>query len=227
MSTVPWGKPPAASFEFGLADHDGTLAFFIVGGLHQSVSTSFGERDAIRCSIIMLDGKEAGNEYSDILIFNSRPVARLRNVEGGSGIVLARIAIVQGKGANPPVELMEATPADEALAGRYHQHFPLKLRSLLGATITSYQMNEAKARQGNGRVQSQPHPTHAGSRAAINQPQFGQQPQEAPPWATSPTEPQTPAPDPWAKSPTLGSMVPQPGGLSPDPWADRSNPAPY
>src|SRR5436189_2044039 len=102
--TTPWGKPPAAAFEFGLADHVGVLAFFIVGGLHADVATSFGSKDGVRCALVMLDGPEAGKEFQDIMLFNTRPVARLRNSSGR--IILARISVGEGKGGNnAPIEL--------------------------------------------------------------------------------------------------------------------------
>jgi hypothetical protein len=229
--TTPWGKPPAASFEFGLADHDGVLAFFLVGGLHNSVSTSFGERDAVRCSIIMLDGPEAGKAFEDILIFNSRPVARLRSVPGQ--IVLARIGMGQAKaGNNKPVELYEATPQDEALAARYHQAFPNKLREVLQATVYSFQLNESKTAQGD-RVRSEPHPTHAGSRAPANrsQPPAQAQPgfQPGSDWA-QPAQP-TQAPPPWADPPQqtqpTQSIPNQATGSGPDPWDQRTGNGSY
>lgn len=220
----PWGKPPAASFEFGLADHDGVLAFFLVGGLHTSVATSFGERDAVRCSIIMLDGPEAGKVFADVLIFNSRPVARLRSVPGQ--IVLARIGLGQAKGGNnKPVELYEATPQDDALAGRYHAAFPSKLREVLQAVVYSYEVNESKTAQGE-RVRSEPHPTHAGSQSPANR----TRPQQSPPqqgfqpgseW-TQPSALPAQADPPWAAPPQSTPTIPnQPTGSSPDPWDQR------
>lgn len=227
----PWGKPPAASFEFGLADHDGVLAFFIVGGLHPNVSTSFGERDAVRCSIVMLDGPEAGKVFEDILIFNSRPVARLRNIPGQ--IILARIGMAQGKGSNnAPVELYEATPTDDALAARFHQAFPNKLRELLDAVAYSFLLNERKTAQGE-RVRSEPHPTHAGSRAAVNQPRTqpqaqGFQPNQGaePAWSQPPAQPTQPPP-PWVGQPAQPQIPTQPTGSGPDPWDQRNPAAPF
>jgi hypothetical protein len=245
--TVPWGKPPAASFEFGLADHDRTLAFFCVGGLHLNVATTFGEKDAIRCSLVLLDGPQAGKEFRDILIFNTRPVGRLRNAVGQ--IILARIGMAAPKaGNNQPVELYDATPADDALGMRYYQHFPGKLEQMLAEVVASFQANERAAT--NGRVQSEPHPTHAGTRggpapaAGGYYPGASQRPPDnrppaapppspappAPPWAAEPASP-PPAP-PWAASgsPTLATMAPPPAqpqqpqqpqqpGYGEDPWA--------
>jgi hypothetical protein len=205
MST-PWGGVPAASFEFGLADHVGSLAFFVVGGLHRDVNTSFGTRDAVRASLVMLDGNEAGNIFEDVLLFNSRIVARLRNVPGQ--IILCRIALAAGKGGNnAPVELLDATPADTQLAGSWHSYYPDKLEHLRQSVMYSWQTNENKAQQQGG-VQSQPHPTHAGSRTPANnwgrsEPQAApqatqQQPQQQPGWAPQPAaQPAPPAP-PWA-----------------------------
>lgn len=213
----PWGGVPAASFEFGLADHVGTLAFFVVGGLHHNISTSFGEKDGVRCNIVFLDGPEAGNEFLDVLLFNTRPVARLRNVPGQ--IILARIGMGQSKGGgNAPVELYDATPEDNALAQRYNAAFPNKLEHLRQQAIASHQQEERKAQQGNGRVRSEPHPTHAGSRAPSNQwsqPQGGPQQQLADPWAAQPAQPQNQ--QGW-NQPAANAMATQPQGQAAPPW---------
>lgn len=223
--TTPWGPPPAAAFEFGLADHVGVLAFFIVGGLHSNMATSFGEKDGVRCAIVMLDGPEAGKEFSDIVIFNSRPVARLRNSAGN--IILARIGMGQGKGGNnAPIELIEATPQDSALAAQYHQYYPQKLEHLRQAAIYGWQQAEQKAQQGLGRPTSSPHPTHAGSRAPQNG--WGTQ-QAAPPappspppaWSGSPAPaapPAAPPADPWGQSAASPPPPPAPAPAAP-PWA--------
>lgn len=214
--TVPWGKPPPASFEFGLADLVGVLAFFIVGGLHTDWPTSFGERDAVRCSLILLDGPQAGKEFQDVLIFNQRPVSRLRSIPGA--VILSRIALVQGRGANPAVEMMEATPEDDALGLRYVSAFPNKLAEFRETVMYSYRVNEAKAAQGDGAVRSEPHPTHAGTRTPANN--FGR-PQAQP--AQQPVQPPPPVP-PWGNQP---QQPPQPAPVvQPPAWANQAPPAP-
>jgi hypothetical protein len=217
--TTPWGPPPAAAFEFGLADHVGVLAFFVVGGMHANMATSFGEKDGVRCSIVMLDGPEAGKEFEDIVIFNTRPVARLRNSAGN--IILARIGMGQGKGGNnAPIELLEATPQDQALAAQYHQYYPQKLEQLRQAAIYGFQMEERKAAQGMGRPTSSPHPTHAGSRAPANgyQQQAPPAPPSAPPaWSGGPPAP--PAPPAWGQPAAPAAAPPAPPASAAPPWA--------
>ena len=219
--TTPWGKPPAAAFEFGLADHVGVLAFFIVGGMHASMATSFGEKDGVRCAIVMLDGPEAGREFEDIVLFNTRPVARLRNSAGN--IILARIGMGQGKGGNnAPIELIEATPQDEALAAQFHAYYPQKLEQLRQAAIYGWQQEERKAAQGMGRPTSSPHPTHAGSRAPANnwgaQPAAPAAPPSAPPaWSGGPPAP--PAPPAWGQPAAPPAAPPAPPAPAAPPWA--------
>lgn len=189
--TLPWTTPPAASFEFGLNDHMNCLAFFIVGGLHSSVSTSFGDRDAVRCSIVLLDGPNAGNEFVDVLVFNSRPVSRMRNAAGS--IILARITQGVGRaGSNPPVEMADPSPQDGELAANWHSFYPNRLNELRQDVMTSWQTYEAKSQSGNGsRAQSQPHPSQAGARPQWTQPALPPPPapvtQQAapPPWQSS------------------------------------------
>jgi hypothetical protein len=207
----------------------GVLAFFVVGGMHANMATSFGEKDGVRCSIVMLDGPEAGKEFEDIVIFNTRPVARLRNSAGN--IILARIGMGQGKGGNnAPIELLEATPQDQALAAQYHQYYPQKLEQLRQAAIYGFQMEERKAAQGMGRPTSSPHPTHAGSRAPANgyqqappppppgpPPAWSGQPAQAPPFAQPPAPPAPPT-DPWGQP---AAAPPAPPAPAAPPWAQQ------
>lgn len=190
--TLPWTTPPAASFEFGLSDHLNCLAFFIVGGLHSNISTSFGVRDAVRVSLVLLDGPEAGGEYTDVLLFNSRPVSRLRNAAGS--IVLARITQGVGRaGNNPPIELADPSPQDGQTAASWHSFYPNRLNELRQDVMTSWQQNEAKSQSGNGsHAPSQPHPSQTGTRAQWAQPTLppppapiAQPPAAPPPWQTS------------------------------------------
>ena len=234
--TYPWETTaPAASFEFGLADHVGCLAFFVIGGLERDVSTSFGDRDAVRCSIVLLDGPEAGREFEDILIFNSRVVNRLRNVAGSTR--LHRLVYAEAKGGNnKPVDLVDATEADNQIAMSWHSYYPNRLPQMLDAVMASWRANQQRAQQGQ-RVQSQPHPTHAGSRTPANN--FGQQqapPAQAPGWSQqaaqqmpstnpntwqqpaqqqAPAPPQGPAPGGWPGSATQQSMGPGQSAASP------------
>lgn len=221
--TYPWeSQTPNASFEFGLADHVGSLAFFVVGGLETDVSTSFGDRDAVRCSLVLIDGPEAGKEFEDILLFNSRIVSRLRNVAGT--IRLHRITYAEAKGGNnKPVEIVDATDADNELARSWYTYYPNRLQQMLAAVTASWQRNQQKVAQGQ-RVQSQPHPTHAGSLRPSNgwntqaqpppqqpapPPNWGQQPPQQPGWGQQPPAPPAPPQQP-APPPNWGQQPPAP-----------------
>lgn len=212
--SMPWTNPPAASWEFGLADHVGTLAFFVIGGVHSGVWTSFGEKDAIRCALVMLDGPEAGKEFEDIMIFNSRVVSRLRSAPGQ--VILARIAVVQGKGTQQPIELLDPTPADNQLAQSWHSYYPTRLNEMSLRAQASWQAEERKAQvSGAGRVQSAPHPTHAGQ-----QQNYGQQPNTYNPAARQPNIHQqmaAAAPAPWTQPGAQPQQLDQPAPPPPPP----------
>jgi hypothetical protein len=214
--SYPWeGTAPPASFEFGLADHVGSLAFFVIGGLERDVSTSFGDRDAIRCSLVLLDGPEAGKEFEDILLFNSRIVSRFRNVAGT--IRLHRITYGEAKGGNNrPVEIVDATEADNQLAASWYQYYPNKLQQMLEAVLASWKHNQQKAQQGQ-RVQSQPHPTHAGTRNQGNN--WGQQPANPQPGWSHQAAQNMPSATPQYQPPAQGNGAPPPQQAPPaTPW---------
>lgn len=228
--SYPWeGTAPPASFEFGLADHVGSLAFFVIGGLERDVSTSFGDRDAIRCSLVLLDGPEGGKEFEDILLFNSRIVSRFRNVAGT--IRLHRITYAEAKGGNnKPVEIVDATEADNQLAASWYSYYPNRLHQMLDAVTASWKHNQAKAQQGQ-RVRSEPHPTHAGSRTPANNWNQGQQQQQqaAPPpgWSQQAAQNMPPANPQYAQQYAQQPVQQQPVQQYQPPQNGQPGTAPY
>lgn len=85
----------------------------------QTMHTEPGEKTpAVRATLTVLDGTQAGTVYEETLIFPRLLVSQLRPKIGK--LVLGRL--VQGeaqRGKNPPWRLDPATPADTAMAEAY------------------------------------------------------------------------------------------------------------
>lgn len=140
----PWKNPPPATNEFDLINLAGNLAFFVVGGCHPAQNTRFGVKPVIRCAVIILSGPEAGKEYVDVLVFNSRVVRRLRGVPGD--VVLSRIA-VDPTGVNRAVELEDPLPEDEAIASGWHSYYPNRLAELTKMMLDAFAAEEHRQAQ--------------------------------------------------------------------------------
>ena len=148
---MPWQRtlPPSAA-EFAPSEHIGQLYAFAIGGYVASQATPFGERSAVRCTLIQLDGPSPGEIVADALMFNSRMVGRFRGAVGQ--IHLGRFVYGEGKGANAPIDVADATADDEAIATRYVQAFPGQMEKLLAEVIESHRMSESRM-QGQGQQQ--------------------------------------------------------------------------
>jgi hypothetical protein len=149
-----------------LSDYVGQLVFVLVGGYEPSVQTGFGDRPAVRATVVILTGPEANAVYRDALLFNSRVVQRLRGSVGQT--ILAAVVYGEGKGANAPVDLVDPGPAAAPVAQAFDQANPGLLADLLASTIESHRVQQVKTQP----AQQQ--------RPAQNQGQWGGQ-QQSPP----------------------------------------------
>lgn len=211
--SYPWKTtlPPAAA-EFAPSEHIGMLYFFCVGGYVATQTTPFGERSAVRCTLVQLDGPNPGEVTSDVLLFNSRLVGRLRGAIGE--IHLGRFTFGEGKGANAPIDIDEATGSDIDIASRYVSAFPGKVERLLAECVQSHAMSGNRS-QGNGQAQNQGGQQRGfgggGQADWRNRPQPDPQPNQPPGHASAPPTPDPALASPWQSSnPTLDSMRTQP-----------------
>ncbi len=192
----PWTTAPEAG-SFSLQPYTGCLVLIAIGGYHANIQTRNGPGDAVRAAVVVLDGAEAGREFGDILIFNNRPVRRLRGMAGQ--VVLHRIVVEIAQGGNNAFDLSDPTPADNQLAISWHNAFPGKLEALRRNVDSAYMTEERKLQQPQPQRQQQQQPQQ------WQQPQWQQpqQPQWAPTQAPSPASPPTtpPSTPAWAQPP--------------------------
>jgi hypothetical protein len=189
---MPWKNPPPATNEFDLINLAGELAFFVVGGCHPAQNTRFGVKPVIRCAVVILTGPEAGKEYVDVLVFNSRVVRRLRGVPGE--VVLGRISI-DATGTNRAVELEDPSPQDEQAAQGWHNYYPNRLAELTKLTYDAFVAEEHRqAQQAQQPPSPLPRQASPASGASWGQPTQPVQPSQPPAWGQSTTTTNPPAP---------------------------------
>lgn len=112
-------QQPSQGDKFVVADHIGALCLFFVHDVRQAINTGYGDKEAVACDVHVLEGADAGEIYSDSLIFQGALIGSLRRAAGGDP-VLARIGQGVAKpGQNAPYILTEFTPQDAAKAEAY------------------------------------------------------------------------------------------------------------
>ena len=112
-------QQPSQGDKFDVGEHTGSLCLFFVHDVRQGINTSFGDKEAVACDVHVLDGKDAGEIYSDCLIFQGALIGSLRRAAGGDP-VLARIGTGVAKpGQNAPYILPEFTTDDAVKAEAY------------------------------------------------------------------------------------------------------------
>lgn len=105
---------PASVNGFVWGDHKGTLLIIEPTAL-ENISTTFGEKDAVRADLVVADGDDAGQKYNDCLVFPSVLIGQLRPHIGKK--VLGRLSQGVAKpGQSAPWKLDDPTAADIATA---------------------------------------------------------------------------------------------------------------
>jgi len=201
--TKPWISAP--SNQLDLKSLAGELVFFCVGGCHAAQDTRFGVKPVVRAAVVILTGERAGEEITDALVFNTRPVRRLRGVAGQ--VVLTRI-IVDPSAQNGAVDFDDADETDEALATTWTDAFPDRLDALIKLAEEAFVAEESKDREELAQPQQQRQAQAAKPSAGLKQSfanprgQANQAPSAPPPWAKDkaspadlPTPPQADAGD--------------------------------
>ena len=96
-------------------DYKGALLLFTVKGVETEIPTRYGDSDAVRVAINVLDGANEGDGFADTLVFPKVLQAQLRGSVGGR--VLGRLSQGEKKsGQNAPWKLEDPTEADKTLA---------------------------------------------------------------------------------------------------------------
>ncbi len=106
---------PGTSTGINWGDLNGRLLLFDVTGYETGINTSFGEKDAVRANITVLDGDAKGDGYNDSLVFGMVMISQLKSKQGEK--VLGRLGQGEKKaGQNAPWKLAAPTEADKKVA---------------------------------------------------------------------------------------------------------------
>jgi hypothetical protein len=117
MSNNPFSKPAAAS-GIQWEDHIGRLLLIEPIALETGINTNFGEKDAVRADITVVDAPDGPQEHTDALIFPSVLISQTRSLIGEK--VLGRLAQGVAKpGQKPPWRIEDATDDDVAIGVKY------------------------------------------------------------------------------------------------------------
>lgn len=109
---------PAASSGIQWDDHKGRLLLIEPKDFEKGVATSFGEKDAVRADVTVIDSPSEPEEYPDALIFPGVLISQTRSLVGQK--VLGRLGQgVAKSGQKPPWRLEEATDDDIQIGTRY------------------------------------------------------------------------------------------------------------
>lgn len=109
---------PASSTGIKWEDLKGALLLFEVHSVETGIKTAFGETDAVRADVAVLDGTQAGQTYNDTLVFPKVLLSQVRPSVGKK--VLGRLGQGSAKpGQSAPWMLQDATEDDKAVARAY------------------------------------------------------------------------------------------------------------
>lgn len=111
MSTNPFSTPAPASGGVSWADFNGALLIIEPLSVEQGIKTTFGDTEAVRANVHVVDGPRANEVHNDTLVFPTILRSQLRSKIGEK--VLGRVGQGQAKpGQSAPWILQEAEPAD-------------------------------------------------------------------------------------------------------------------
>ncbi len=118
MSNSDEFSSPAAATGIQWASYEGRLLLFTVNAVESDINTRFGNSDAVRATVDVLDGPDEGEGYADTLVFPKVLQAQLRPSVGGR--VLGRLTKGNAKpGQNPAWRLDDPTEDDKAVARKF------------------------------------------------------------------------------------------------------------
>lgn len=116
-SSNPFRSPTAAS-GIQWESHVGHLLLIEPKSVDTGISTTFGEKDAVRADITVIDAPDLPEVFEDALIFPTVLISQTRSLIGEK--VLGRLGQGQAKsGQKPPWRLVDATEDEIEIGVRY------------------------------------------------------------------------------------------------------------
>lgn len=118
MSANPFTPPAPPGSGITWQDLSGALLLVRPMSVESGIKTAYGEADAVRADVIVLDGPQAGTEYLSTLVFPKLLANQLSRSLHQQ--VLGRLTQGAAKpGQSPPWLLSEATPQDVQVGQAY------------------------------------------------------------------------------------------------------------
>jgi hypothetical protein len=111
---------PSAGGGSKITDHEGCLLLITPRSHEQGIQTSFGEKDAVKADLVVLDGPNANTVETDVLIFQAQLISQTKG-RINKGMVLGRLGKVPATkaGFSPSWALSDPTEDDKVTARRY------------------------------------------------------------------------------------------------------------
>jgi len=137
MSSFTFGAPPPSP-KFSLSEFNGCTIIVAVGGCHAARQTQYRIQPAVRGAVVVLNGDHAGEEFHDVLFFNSRVVRQLRGIPGQAIVGLVNV----DKAAQDAVELLEATTDMVEYANQWAAANAGKVEGLIKTSVEAFVLAE-------------------------------------------------------------------------------------
>lgn len=119
-TTDPFSGPASAS-GVKITDFEGDLLLITPTGYEEGISTSYGEKDAVRANVVVIDEADPAKseEHRDVLMFQGRLIGQTKPFVG-KGIVLGRLGKGEAKkGQSAPWMLLDPTDDDKTKGRAY------------------------------------------------------------------------------------------------------------
>ncbi len=111
----PFATPAPPSGGLNFESLAGRLLMVSPHALEDGISTSFGDKQAIRADVVVLDGAAAPDVYDDTLIFPKVLIGQLRSKIGQK--VIGRLAQGTAKAGQKPPWILAEGSADDIKVG--------------------------------------------------------------------------------------------------------------
>jgi hypothetical protein len=112
---------PASASGVKVTEFEGKLLLVTPTSYEEKIDTSFGEKDAVKANVVVLDEKSptSSEKHDGMLFFQGRLIGQTKPFVG-KGLVLGRLGKGEAKkGQNAPWQLEDPTDPDKDVARAY------------------------------------------------------------------------------------------------------------
>lgn len=197
---LPSARPGDAPPRVNIADFKGDVLLFGISGLHRNIQTQNGISDALRGFIVPISGNHAGEYFTDLMVFSTRPVGRLRDIAPGT---MVAGLVTQGEGRNAPADFEPLSAEWQTYADQKIAEWDVPLTQAMRQAVEDFHKWEANRKD---------RPVTSSVTMAPAVPSGPTVPNSPPPTTSSAgsiaTTPQAPPNGPPTSSPAAGPAMP-------------------